>query len=97
MKLLSVSDGIVSVDESTVADEDEKQSAMVCRFFTCFGIQGEYRQMYIDIFSENTKKVKNAKIQKHEKIEKEFVYIGKMIVHQLDNYSMLKIWKDKMS
>ncbi|KAJ0615375.1 putative RNA-directed DNA polymerase [Helianthus annuus] len=38
MKLLSVSDGIVSVDESTVADEGEKQSAMVCRLFTCFGI-----------------------------------------------------------
>ncbi|KAJ0901311.1 putative RNA-directed DNA polymerase [Helianthus annuus] len=38
MKLLSVSDGVVSVDEGTVADEDEKQSAMVCRFFTCFGI-----------------------------------------------------------
>ncbi|KAJ0720223.1 putative RNA-directed DNA polymerase [Helianthus annuus] len=38
MKLLLVSDGVVSVDESTVADEDEKQSAMVCRFFTCFGI-----------------------------------------------------------
>ena len=38
MKLLSVSDGIIGVDESTVADEDEKQSAMVCRFFTCFGI-----------------------------------------------------------
>ncbi|KAL9996279.1 putative RNA-directed DNA polymerase [Helianthus debilis subsp. tardiflorus] len=38
MKLLSVSDGIVSVDESTIVDEDEKQSAMVCRIFSCFGI-----------------------------------------------------------
>ena len=62
--------------------------------------------MYIDIFLENTKTVKNEKIQKHDKIlksknniksEKEFVNIGKMIVHRLDNYSMLKIWKDKMS
>ena len=53
--------------------------------------------MYIVYFSENTKTVKNAKIQKHDKIEKELVYIGKMIVHRLDNYSMLKIWKDKMS
>ncbi|KAJ0820166.1 putative RNA-directed DNA polymerase [Helianthus annuus] len=38
MKLLSVSDGIIGVDEGTIVDEDEKQSAMVCRFFTCFGI-----------------------------------------------------------
>ncbi|KAJ0714868.1 putative RNA-directed DNA polymerase [Helianthus annuus] len=30
MKLLSVLDGIIGVDESTVADEDEKQSVMVC-------------------------------------------------------------------
>ena len=53
--------------------------------------------MYIVYFQKNTKTVKNAKIQKHDKIEKELVYIGKMIVHQQDNYSMLKIWKDKMS
>ncbi|KAJ0494656.1 putative RNA-directed DNA polymerase [Helianthus annuus] len=39
MKLLSVSDGIIGVDEDNIVDDDvEKQSAMVCRFFTCFGI-----------------------------------------------------------
>ncbi|KAJ0466497.1 putative RNA-directed DNA polymerase [Helianthus annuus] len=39
MKLLSVSDGIIGVDEDNIIDDDvEKQSAMVCRFFTCFGI-----------------------------------------------------------
>ena len=38
MKLFSVSDGIIGVDEGTVVDDDEKQSATVCRFFTCFGI-----------------------------------------------------------
>ncbi|KAJ0622013.1 putative RNA-directed DNA polymerase [Helianthus annuus] len=38
MKLLSVSDGIIGVDEGTVVDDAEIQSAMVCRFFTCFGI-----------------------------------------------------------
>ncbi|MFS7953253.1 putative RNA-directed DNA polymerase [Helianthus anomalus] len=36
--LFSVSDGIIGVDEDTVVDDDEKQSAMVCRFFTCFSI-----------------------------------------------------------
>ncbi|KAJ0856696.1 hypothetical protein HanRHA438_Chr13g0581331 [Helianthus annuus] len=40
MKLLLVSDGIVGVDESTVADEDEKQSAMVCRIFYLFWYLG---------------------------------------------------------
>ncbi|KAJ0940561.1 putative RNA-directed DNA polymerase [Helianthus annuus] len=39
MKLLSVSDGIIGVDEDNIVDDDvEKKSAMVCRFFTCFGI-----------------------------------------------------------
>ena len=38
MKLLSVSDGILGVDGGTTVDDVEKQSAMVCRFFTCFGI-----------------------------------------------------------
>ena len=38
MKLLSVLEGILGVDEGTTVDDVEKQSAMVCRFFTCFGI-----------------------------------------------------------
>ncbi|KAJ0700134.1 putative RNA-directed DNA polymerase [Helianthus annuus] len=38
MMLFSVSDGIIGVGEGTVVGDDEKQSAMVCRFFTCFGI-----------------------------------------------------------
>ena len=38
MMRLSVSDGIIGVDEDTTVDDVDKQSAMVCRFFTCFGI-----------------------------------------------------------
>ncbi|KAF5768457.1 putative RNA-directed DNA polymerase [Helianthus annuus] len=38
MMLFSVVDGIVSVDAETTVDDDDKQSAMVCRLFTCFGL-----------------------------------------------------------
>ncbi|KAJ0939363.1 putative RNA-directed DNA polymerase [Helianthus annuus] len=38
MMLLSVSDGIIGVDEDTTVDDVDKQFAMVCRFFTCFGL-----------------------------------------------------------